>query len=296
MSLKNIPAYLRERFPPMAIFLFAVLYLTVTTVCLNTGKRAPESFWWQIPGILACISFFFRLRVMDEIKDLHIDRRVHPERAVVQGKVSIRELVLLCIPGLLLEAVWSFMLSTAAGYAWLTVLTYTLIMRYEFFAAPFLEKRLPLYAALHMMVMPLVVWWIWMMHSPSGIMESELLLLGGIAFFAACAFEVARKTYAPDAEPPEIVTYSKLLGVSRSSQLSMGLLLINCLALLVLFLRFGLPLGYLLIPLLPFLLATSIYKAAVQRGEDRLFRLAEGVVSLVMVINYLELTILLWPF
>jgi len=55
-------AYLQERFPPVNMMLFAILFGAVNSVAI--AGETPD--WSELWGIAAVISFFFRLRVMDE--------------------------------------------------------------------------------------------------------------------------------------------------------------------------------------------------------------------------------------
>lgn len=292
MPLRYFPAYLQQRFPPLAMLLFVILYLTVSTVALERNPSPWQGFLFHGMGILACISFFFRLRVMDEIKDKHIDQAVHPERLVVQGKIRIAELMYVAIPGLLLEAFWSWYISTPSFIAWLAALGYSILMRYEFFVPKFLERNFLLYAFSHTLIMPFVVVWLWFANSDR--FTPELGALAGVAFFAALAYEVARKTFATTSEPELIQTYSKLLGKDIASRLSFLLLLINTLFLGVLFHHFHINPLWILPSLILFLVVVFVYTRAINTNEDKSFRLAEKLVSLAMLINYLLLIILLW--
>ncbi|HCS21307.1 MAG TPA: hypothetical protein DIW47_12230 [Bacteroidetes bacterium] len=304
MSLRHFPEYLLQRFPPLAMLLFVILYLTVSTVAFAESGLTFSFSLLHFIGILACISFFFRLRVMDEIKDLKIDQAVHPERLVVQGKIRINELISLAAPGMLMEAAWSLWISMPAFIAWLIAVAYSFLMRYEFFMPRILEQRFFLYAFSHTLIMPLVVAWLWFAHYVyDGIHDGylELICLAAVSFFGALAYEVARKTFASAAEPKQIQTYSKLLGRDVASRLSSLLVLINGIFLAFLFLStntffdfIALSMDWLLIPLIMFLIVAASYTKAVRDNDERAFRLAEKFVSLSMLINYLLLIILLW--
>lgn len=291
MSLRHFPAYLNQRFPPLAVMLFVVLYLTVSFVANTKGGEPPEWSLFHVLGAVSCISFFFRLRVMDEIKDLKTDREVHPERLVVQGKIKIRELMLLAVPGTLLEIYWSW--SASALDEWLLVFGYSLLMRYEFFVSRWLEKRLLLYAFSHLLIMPLVVLWLWKANYPWDILflETEKKTLAAIAFFAASAFEIARKIYASKEEPPKIPTYSKILGRSGASWLTMLLLTINYLFLVFLFHSLELQMTVLVFPVFLLMASAFVYRKALKEDKEKQFRLAEKLVSSTMLVNYLLLIV-----
>ena len=100
MIPKAVFAYFRERFPLINMALFAILFFTVQAVSTYFIPLQPErSIWWVVMGVLAVISFFFRLRVFDEIKDFKIDARNHPQRVLQSGRIQIKHLVTLSLLG-----------------------------------------------------------------------------------------------------------------------------------------------------------------------------------------------------
>ena len=75
VNINALTAYLNERFPPINMALFAVLFGTVYSVAGYFWPAFnPLGFGWREGlGMVAVISFFFRLRVFDEIKDYDLD-------------------------------------------------------------------------------------------------------------------------------------------------------------------------------------------------------------------------------
>ena len=55
----------------------------------------------------AVISFFFRLRVFDELKDYELDLQNHPQRVLQSGRITLRKLFRISLGGSVLEAAWS---------------------------------------------------------------------------------------------------------------------------------------------------------------------------------------------
>ena len=205
MTLKNLVAYLQERFPFVNMALFAILFATVFTVAgrAAVGPGAPLLRFGlgELLGMGAAVAFFFRLRVFDEIKDFASDAVLYPRRVLQSGRVSLRALQRLAWAGAALEAAWSLHRGWPAAGAWLLVLAYSLLMRYEFGVPAWLRARLLLYAVSHMLIMPLVIGWLWLAYAPGPLFWSAgggllalLSLLGGFAF------ELARKIKTPGAE------------------------------------------------------------------------------------------------
>ena len=217
MTLKNLVAYLQERFPFVNMALFAILFATVFTVAgrAAAGPGAPLLRFGlgELLGMGAAVAFFFRLRVFDEIKDFASDAVLYPRRVLQSGRVSLRALQRLAWAGAALEAAWSLHRGWPAAGAWLLVLAYSLLMRYEFGVPAWLRARLLLYAVSHMLIMPLVIGWLWLAYAPGPLFWSAgggllalLSLLGGFAF------ELARKIKTPGAERSGVDSYSKTLG------------------------------------------------------------------------------------
>ncbi|HEX8460582.1 MAG TPA: hypothetical protein VF623_04105, partial [Segetibacter sp.] len=150
MKIRNLQAYFKERFPVVNMMLFAIMFLTVYSVSSFFSASANNSKVNILMGVLAIISFFFRLRVFDEIKDYKIDCVNHPQRVLQSGRVSISGLM--TVSGLLTitEITWSIKNGREVFIFWLLALGYSLLMRYEFFIGKLLKKSLFLYATMHM--------------------------------------------------------------------------------------------------------------------------------------------------
>jgi hypothetical protein len=287
MNLANFWAYLRQRFPPVNMALFAVLFCTVWSVAGTVGKGLPAFGWSEGLGIAATICFFFRLRVFDEIKDFALDARNHPQRVLQRGLVTLPQLRALAWAGAGLELVWS---ATRGGWAllgWALALAYSLAMRYEFGAPAWLRARLVQYALTHMLIMPLVIAWLWLAYVPHG--HAKLLLLMLLSLLGGFAFELARKTHAPAAERPTVESYSQVLGL-QGAVTGVVLVLLGGVAVQ------GWLLHLLAAPAWPYavlggllVLTLGVYARALRRPEEAWFRRAEVLVSLFMLCSYLSL-------
>ncbi len=222
MLLKNFIAYLQERFPPVNMLLFTILFFTVYSISrLSPASARLDGIAWG--GVVAVVSFFFRLRVFDEIKDYRIDALNHPQRVLQSGRVTLSQLISVALVGTAAELIWSVALGTEAAIAWLVAVGYSLLMRYEFFVGHWLRERLLIYAASHMLVMPLVIAWVWLAFNPT--LNVDAGLLAALSLLAGFAFEIARKIHAPAAERPTVDSYSKAIGYPTSVALVLLLLL-----------------------------------------------------------------------
>ena len=278
-------AYLQERFPPVNMMLFAILFGAVYSVAI--AGETPD--WSELWGIAAVISFFFRLRVMDEIKDYKIDLINHPRRVLQSGGINLSVLIGVSIAGTIVELGWSIHSGTFCTIAWALALIYSILMRYEFFIGSWLRPRLLIYAISHMLVMPAIIAWIWFAYRSD--FDPALWLLMILSLTAGFCFELARKTHAPEAERPGIESYSKSLGLRRSVYTILTLLAVGLFFLFYLFYFLGLhPYTYVLLGLVFFGVIT-MYRKGLKSGLDPHFRKGEKAVSLYMLLSYLVLII-----
>jgi hypothetical protein len=294
MKLRNLAAYLKERFAPVNMGLFAVLFSTVRAVAsvasgTAAGSAPAESWWLPVWGALATISFFFRLRVFDEEKDFAQDLVNHPGRVLQTGRVTLPQLRTLAWTGVLLELSWSVAHGRRALLGWLLALVYSLLMRAEFGVGQWLRRHLVLYAVSHMLIMPLVILWLWLAYAPGALMSPLLLLLLALSLLGGFAFELARKLHAPAVERAGVDSYSQTLGYGPALAVTALVLLAGAATQARLLaqlgagkLAYGLLLGLLLV-------ALSLYGVALKRPHEKLLRRAELVVSLFMLTSYLAL-------
>jgi 4-hydroxybenzoate polyprenyltransferase len=288
MRFRYFFSYLQERFPILNMGLFAILFGVVFSVSNYQNPKPQKIGWTTFLGIVAIISFFFRLRVFDEIKDFRLDIINHPNRVLQSGKISLQTLISISLIMSISEIFWSYQMGYPALVAWLVALVYALLMRYEFFIGDFLKKYLVLYAFLHLLIMPFIIFWIWVAHLGFHIQEN-LILLMFFSLISGFAFELARKIHSPDAERATIDSYSKSLGYKNA------VLITILICMLTAFVQ-GLFLyqiradwwAYLLIFILLMWIVTQYIKS-LRHHQENLLRKNEKGVSLLMLISYLVL-------
>ena len=276
-------AYLKERFPPVNMMLFVILYLAVYKVA--QGPLQPD--FWFVPGMVATISFFFRLRVMDEIKDFDHDAIHYPQRVLQSGGVTLRFLIGLSCFLALSELIWSYRQGMQGLLFWLIAVGYALLMRYEFFIGSFLKQRLVWYALSHMMVMPLVILWLWFAWRDEVSAVLGLLML--LSLLGGFVFELARKTHAPSAEREGIASYSRILGVGGVSALILVLLWLSVACQLLLFRTMELAWWSYALALVCAIWVSWSYQMALRERKNELFRKAEKASSVYMLASYVVL-------
>lgn len=289
MKFRDLGAYLQERFAPVNMGLFVVLFGTVRGVATLVGAPSAshaDGLALVALGALATVSFFFRLRVFDEEKDFAQDVLTHPQRVLQTGRVTLPQLRALAWAGALLELGWSAGQGATTLLLWAVALGYSLLMRMEFGVGAWLRQRLVLYALSHMLIMPLVILWLFSAYAPT--LDAEYLpLLLLLSLLGGFSFELARKLHAPAAERVGVDSYSQALGYGPALSLTVVVLLAGG-AVQALLLH-GLHARWATYAVLWLLLASglALYSTAARRPREARLRQAEKVVSLVMLTSYL---------
>ncbi|CAN5255740.1 UbiA family prenyltransferase [soil metagenome] len=291
MTPKDIFAYFQERFPVINMALFAILFFTVQAVTVNFISRPPREVWWMALGVVAVISFFFRLRVFDEIKDFDLDAKNHPQRVLQSGRVKKKHLIYISLFGTLVEIAWSLISGFPVVICWIIAVGYSLLMRYEFFVGRFLNRYLLLYAITHMLVMPLIILWVYSGFQPQLDLLFPFYILAGLSLFSGFSFEIARKIHVPQAERPGIDSYSKSVGYTAS--IILVLLILFSGVLIQAFLLYEIDSrswAYFLIGAI-FLFALFLYIKNIFNPIEKNLRKAEKIVSLFMLASYVSIII-----
>lgn len=293
MLFANLWDYLKERFPVVNMLLFAILFLTVYAIATYTQQLtfSQHSLLFIFGGIISAISFFFRLRVFDEIKDFAIDSINHPQRVLQSGRITIKQLQWTAAALFFIEAAWTVMAGTICIICWLAAIVYSILMRYEFFIPALLKKSLLGYAFAHMLIMPLIICWLWWGTIIAGGWNSYLLLLCLLSLTGGFSFEIARKIHVAATEKKTIDSYSKSLGFNTS------IVLVNLL------LAAGITTQFFLLQyihaqywaygliLLLFLSTLLFYTAIVIRPTEKKLRQAEVLVSLFILVSYVSVIV-----
>jgi len=236
--LSRLRLYLGEMFPvPQRLAMAAVISVSLSTVLARLhGLEAQRLSTATLLGAWAVFAFLLVLRMMDELKDVEVDRALFPERPLPSGRVRESDLT-----GALVVVATLFVgahagAGPALGTATLT-LGYAVLMLHWFFVPERMRPHLPLTLATHTPVIPLLLLHlVTLFTSASGLGARDVhwpavLVLVGSCWAGFFAWEIARKIRAPE-EETAYVTYSRLLGprgavmLAASAQaLSVGLAL-----------------------------------------------------------------------
>lgn len=213
-------AWMKERFPFANALLFFILYLTTAAVARSGLEGSVSLSLADLVGCLVTWSFFLLLRVFDEHKDYALDCQNHPQRVLQSGLITLQHLKVAGALAIGVQVLWSLVLDGGIGqtsFAWLAMFVWTCLMGKEFFVAEWLNRHLTWYAVSHMLVMPLIVWWLANLAVPGLSLTPALKIMMLLAFVSGFCFEITRKTKGPEEERDTVESYSRIFGTRGSA-------------------------------------------------------------------------------
>ena len=295
----RLHAWFLERFPPAHAILFFVLYFSAALFGAFLTTSGTLSFGGaELLGFAGVYSFFLMLRVFDEHKDFDSDCINFPERVLQRGLISLNHLKVVGAITIVAQLGVSLYLDGGFGritMIWLIVMGWSLLMLKEFFAGEWLQERVVLYALSHMVIMPMALVWMAQMGA-SASLTVPILYLSLMAFFSGFAFELARKTRAPEDEREGVDSYTKAFGSKGAPLVTVGLLLGGAAALLATLYEIvgGVPAWY-WVAVVGGALALPCWALFSFRSKQtsKLAKLQEGMCSLYMLIGYVVLIVAL---
>lgn len=223
-------AWMGERFPFANALLFFILYLATAAVARATLDGEIRISSLDLIGCLVTWSFFLVLRIFDEHKDYELDCQNHPGRVLQSGLITLKHLKIAGAMALTAQVLWSLWLDQGLDQglgqtttAWLMMFAWTCLMGKEFFIADWLTRHLTTYAISHMLVMPLIVWWLANLAVPGLAFSSTLGILMSLAFVSGFCFEITRKTKGPEEERGSVDSYSRIFSVTGAAMIVMAL-------------------------------------------------------------------------
>jgi 4-hydroxybenzoate polyprenyltransferase len=288
--IKGLLILIKERFNPGSyfpmIFFFSLglgLYMLDKTTQTFSIERAIFSF-------VLLVSFFFRLRLFDEIKDYAVDLKHNPTRPLARGVLSIDQVKITLLILILVELASVAYLGKEYFFVHLLALSYSMLMYEEFFVGNFIRPHLTTYAVLHTFVSCLSGFSAaFVFSSASG---SELSLQTVVFFitpwFYFNLFEFARKTYAAEEERPLVETYSLLFGAVGAWALSMSQVILGLMFLYFLEVK-NIEMFYLLAGVYFVLSLTYVIKK--NTTAAKFFRLISGIF---LIAHFMLLTFTYW--
>jgi 4-hydroxybenzoate polyprenyltransferase len=285
----RLNAWMKERFAPANALLFFILYLTTAAVARAGAAGGVALSLRDVIGCLVTWSFFLLLRIFDEHKDYELDCRNHPRRVLQSGLITLTHLRVLGVLAILLQLGWSFVQGGSAVLAaWALLFAWTCLMGREFFIADWLTRHLTWYAVSHMLVMPLIVWWLAQLAVPGIALTAPLQLLMLLAFVSGFCFEITRKTKGPEEERDTVESYSRIFGTQGAAWVVIGLVtaMVACQVWLIQVLAGAVVPWALALLAVAFVFALRQLRAFLQAPSAALREKNEAVVALTMLAGY----------
>ena len=196
--------YCKERFSPVAYTILVGLFFWSAMIVYSLDPR--RSVAW-LGGIILWL-VFFHLRIFDEFKDFHQDRWSHPERILSRGLITLSTLGRLGAIAIIIEAILAFLIGQQAFWLWVGTLIFSILMRLEFGAGQWLEKRMFLYAITHNPIVACLALFAWGCTEEVWQVQNLWYILA--ISIASFSFEIARKTKQSDEEIEGVDSYSSV--------------------------------------------------------------------------------------
>lgn len=210
--------YLEEMFPlsgHLSVALLAALGIAGFTSTIQ-GARAALAPSSVISAAWNIFAIHLTLRLMDELKDLDIDRRLFPERPLPSGRVLESDVSFSLVAVILLYFI-SNLHSPFAALSAPFVIVYAFLMYKRFFAPELLKNSLLITLLTHTPIVPLI--WLQafitvaqLSRIPLSSMEwRPIARFVAMLWLATIAWELSRKIRCAE-EENEYVTYSQIFG------------------------------------------------------------------------------------
>lgn len=210
--------YQASRFPLKSYGLLIVAF-AISCVCFGALTRGGmPSVQGALVAIIIVFLLFIQLRIADEHRDYEDDRKLHPERPVPAGIVTLQELqALAAVAGVVQLALVMALHPPLLGLLLVAWMWVGLVWN-DFFAKRALKKRPALSLLLHLGVLPAFA------MAGAGadqlaqdeLIRPGLLLFMGLTIATGAALEISRKCRPPQGERPEVMTYSNQWGPKRA--------------------------------------------------------------------------------
>ncbi len=216
--------FIRERFPLMQTLPMILLFVIANGMLACYVVKVQAAWQSYLLAVCLALSFFFRLRLFDELKDEETDRQVNPTRPLARGLLSCRQVKRLAYFLVGFEVFISACAGMHALLPTLVAIGYSLLMYKEFFVGAWLRTQLLLYAITHTVVV------IFLGYALAAIVTAQSLFVFPAVFFLSGImnwnlfniYEISRKSFAPEEERQQVDSYTSLYGLWRAVRLSLA--------------------------------------------------------------------------
>lgn len=228
--LRRLRIYFKERYPLGARFILGcIVFLEIYfIILLNNNVTSFQLGIQEIVGAYTVFAFLLWLRVADDLKDYETDLRLFPERPLPSGRVTKKDIVVICIIVELIALVLNLIFMN--NFPFFCILyAYGYLMSKWFFKKKVIQPSLPLALVTHnpvqMIVNVYIISFTVIKYDLEPFTLITVLALWTL-YFPALIWEVSRKIKAPKDEN-DYTTYSKLFGYKKSTWFVMILTLVD---------------------------------------------------------------------
>lgn len=217
--------YLQLMFPvhrtvPVFMLGFAVSYCTAAAVIGTELVFEPR----LLAGAFSFILFALLLRVMDEFKDYEIDKTLFPDRPLITGLVTRRDLTFLGLGVSILLFILNVWQEGTVVCMYLICFFYTLLM-FKFFFWRKVREKLIFALITHNPVVFLFQCYVMSYHSTNieaTVQLADLVPVAVLLWLPWLGWEIARKIRAPESED-DYETYSRIFGYKGACGIIIGI-------------------------------------------------------------------------
>jgi 4-hydroxybenzoate polyprenyltransferase len=245
--LSRLKAYSDERFPAVRYAVLIASYYSSNQFLAQTLTGQPVHYdLGTALGAVVLFCVFFHLRVFDEHKDYEEDCRHFPDRILQRNVITLKTLKILGAVAITLEFGLAALLGGAALVSVGAVFLFTLLMLKEFFLGAWLKRRFLLYAALHMLIMPLLAMIAFSFTTRRFLWEAPgwFWLYSFVGFFVTFNWEVSRKIRTPEQEIEGVDSYTRVFGTYGAAYVVLAIRVIDTLLVSCVGLHLGLSLWF----------------------------------------------------
>ena len=228
--LKRLKIYFKERYPLLARFILGcIVFLEIHfIILLNNSITSFKLGIQEVVGAYTVFAFLMWLRIADDLKDYETDKRLFPDRPLPSGRVTKKDIVVICIIFQSIALVLNLIFMNNILF-FCVLYAYGYLMSKWFFRRKVIQPSLPLALVTHnpvqMFVNIYIISFTVIKYDLKGVTLITIMALWTL-YFPALIWEVSRKIRAPKDEN-DYTTYSKLFGYKKSTIFVMILTLVD---------------------------------------------------------------------
>jgi len=206
--------FIKERFEPFSHLAMIALFVAGhwAMVAMPHVIFVPRSV--SLLTFFGTLTFFFKLRLYDEIKDYETDIAYNPTRPLPRGLLGHRHLYLAIGTCISAEILFFGIASPNSLQILIPAIAYSLLMYKEFFIPSLIRPKLTTYAVMHTVVTVLLSMTIFSALTNATVynLSHEYLYFALMSWMLFNIFEFGRKTFTDNEERDQVPSYSNVWG------------------------------------------------------------------------------------